>query len=346
MGLSARPAFRLLANDKDITAAVQDRFSSLRVTDEAGLQSDLFEIVLADHLLPAIALPPSGAELTLWLGYGDRLARMGLYICDEFELSGWPAQLTIRGRAAPYDGTKQGKTSLQTQKSRSWAKGTRLADMVATIAKEHNLAATTAPALRGIVLTHWDQTEESDISFLVRVAARYDAIVKPANGKLVVAKRGESKTASGLALPVVTIRPGDVGSYNMTMAKRDASGTVVAYWQNKRGAKREQISMGDGEPVRRLRNYYPTQDAAREAAQTEYNKRLRGEHKLTLSMAGRTDLQAEGRLVLTDDFRPGVAGEWLTTRVEHSLDKSAGYSCSVEAEKPNQPENEAENEAD
>jgi len=77
MGL--RPVYRLLANQTDITNTIRRRLISLRYTDEAGLDSDVLEIVLADNEPDhPIEIPPTGAELELFLGYDDMAERIGL----------------------------------------------------------------------------------------------------------------------------------------------------------------------------------------------------------------------------------------------------------------------------
>lgn len=332
MGL--KPAFRIIANRADITAAILDRFVSLTLTDEAGLESDTFEVTLADHdpSVP-IAMPETGAELEVFLGYDHMVQRMGLFIVDEVELSGWPGTMTIRGKAAPFSTSKDGKTDLQTQKSRSWEKGTKLGGLVAKIASEHGMEPAVSESLRGITLPHLDQTEESDISFLVRVAKRYDALAKPAGGKLVMTKRGESKSATGEELPTIAVVASQVSRWHMTLAKRDSPGTVIAYYHQARSAKKIAVEVGDGEPVRRLRHHYQDERSARDAAQAELDRRTRGEHKFSLTMPGDPLLAAESKLVAVG-FRAGVDGEWLVTRAVHSLTKSGGYQCDVEAEKP------------
>ena len=326
-----RPQYRLLANRADITATVADRFISLRYTDEAGLDSDMLEITLADHD-PArpIQLPPTGAELELSLGYDGRLQRVGLFVVDELELSGWPGQMTIRARATPFEGSKGGMSQLQSQKTRSWPKDTLLGDVVRTIAAEHKMQAVVAPEMAGIVLPHQDQMDESDLNFLVRLAKRYDGVIKPAAAKLVLAKRGQAKTASGQSIPTVRLVPGDVSDYRVSLTKRDGGGTVVAYWHATKQAKREEVKIGQGEPVLRLKRYYQAPEVARAAAQAEYDSRVRRQATLSLSMPGRIDVLAEGRLELAG-FRPGVSGAWIVTRAEHSLDDS-GYRTDIEAE--------------
>lgn len=329
-----RPEFRLLANQADITATIQDRLVSLRFTDAAGLESDVLEIVLADHdPLQPIQMPPTGAELELFLGYDGLVQRMGLFVCDEVELAGWPGEMTIRARAAPFDTSKGGKSNLQTQKTRSWPKGTKLGDMAKKIAKEHGMEAAVAKSLASIALPHIDQADESDLHFLGRVAKKYDAIVKPAGGKLVLAKKGETKSVSGEQLPAVALVPTDVSRFRVVMSKRETAGMVVAYWHAVKQAKRNEVKVGQGEPVSRLKMYYPTKEMALAAARSELQRRERGKVTVSLTLPGRTDLVAEAPLTLAG-FRDGVNGEWVITRVEHSLD-SQGYSCTVEAETPN-----------
>lgn len=333
MGLNARPEWRVWANKADITGTIKDRLIGLRYTDEAGLESDVLEIRLADHDPDRpIQIPATGAELELALGYDGELARVGVFVVDEIEISGWPGELVVRARAAPFEASRSGMTRLQTQKRRAWPKGTLLADIVRKIAAEHGLQPAVADEMAAIRLPHQDQIDESDLGFLTRLARRYDGIVKPAGGRLVLAKRGRAKSASGQEIVLVRLAPGDVSSYRVSLTRRDESGTVAAYWHATKAAKREEVQVGQGEPVTRLKRYYPTAEMARAAAQAEYDRRARRRATLSLSMPGRTDVMAEGRLDLVG-FRPGADGPWIVTRAEHSLDR-AGYSTSIEAERP------------
>jgi phage protein D len=331
---SIAPAFRVLANSTDITAQIRDRFRSLRLVDETGTTSDTLEITLADHD-PArpIAIPPTGAELEIFLGYDDQARRMGLFVCDEIELSGMPGELVIRARAAPYERSKGGKSDLQTQKTRSWPKGTTLGGMVKRIAGEHGLKPSVAPSLASIALPHTDQAHESDMNLLARLAKRYDAIAKPAGGALVFAKRGEGKSASGAELPRVTFSPSDGSDYRVTIASRDSAGTAVAYYRDTRKAQRREVTVGQGEPVVRLRMSYADAVSAENAARAEQRKRARSERTLSYSFPGRPEVAAEG-IVTMQGFREGVDGDWLITRAEHYIGPN-GYRCTIECEQPN-----------
>jgi hypothetical protein len=337
--MGVKPTFRITTNGDDITAMIRERFVSLRLVDKAGNDSDQVTLVLADHDPTApISLPAAGAELEVALGYDDSVEALGTYVVDDIELTWPPNQLRITAKAAPLAESASGEGStrlmLQTKKTRSWEAGTTLGDMVSTIAAEHGLGAAVQPAIAGTVLPHIDQVDESDMNLLTRLAADYDAIAKPAGGRLVISRRGSSRAATPEAppLPTVTLTPDRVSQGRMKLSKRQAAGSVVARWRDTDAAETMEVVVGEGEPVNRLATTYPDEAAARAAAQAELRRGQRGEQRLELTLPGDPRLMAEGRLVL-EGFREGADGEWLITSVEHQLD-DAGYRCRVQAELP------------
>ena len=124
----------------------------------------------------------------------------------------------------------------------------------------------------------------------------------------------------------------------MTISTRETAGQVVAYYHAVKEAKRHEVSVGSGEPVRRLKSYYPTQEMALAAARAELQRRQRGQQTVAINIIGSPAVLAEAPLTVAG-FRPNIDGEWLITRVTHRLDKSTGYTCDVEAEKPNSNDN-------
>ena len=182
------PAYRVLADDNDITTAIRHRLLSLRVTDEAGYQSDAVEIQLDDRS-NKIALLRKGVKLDVALGYEEiGLAAMGLFAVDEIELNGPPDAFTIRAKAADMRG------SLKQHKTRSWDQ-TTIGSLVAAIAAEHGLESRVGETLASVAIEHIDQTEESDLNLLTRLSKQYDAVAKPAGGSLlfVLARRSEKR---------------------------------------------------------------------------------------------------------------------------------------------------------
>lgn len=338
MGLTYSPSFRIEANDNDITATIADRFSGLSLSDETGFTGDTMELTLADNDDEnPVRIPPRGAELRLWLGYDGDLVPKGLFVAAEVELTDSPGTMTITARAAPYEGTPKGKTDFATQKTRSWPKDTTLGAMVRKMAAEHGMEAAVSEELASIPLPQVDQSAESDINLLVRMARRYDAIAKPAGGKLIFAKRGNAKTVSGADLPTITLERADVipGSLRMRISSRDSAGTVLAFYRDNRAAKRHMVTAGTGDPVKRIRSGFKNLAEAKAAVEAELSRRARGQYHLSFSVKGRPELTAEANLTMGVSWRDGIAGDWIVTSVRHHVDSSGGYTCDVEAEKPN-----------
>ena len=181
-----RPAYRILADQRDITDAIRDRLLSLTLTDEAGYQSDAVSLRLDDRE-GRIELPRKGAKLEVELGYEERgLAQMGLYVVDEIELAGPPDTLTIQAKAVDM------KSSLKQHKTRAWSN--TIQEIVSTIAQEHGLEPRVDSTLGAIRIPHIDQTEESDLHFITRLGQQYDAVGKPAEHYVLFVPHGQASS--------------------------------------------------------------------------------------------------------------------------------------------------------
>jgi phage protein D len=254
-----RPEFQILADQLDITARLQDRLLSLYITNEAGFRSDTVELQLDDRDAK-IEWPKHGAELDVSLGYRSTgLTAMGRYVVDEIEHANPPSRLIIRGQAIDR------QRSLYSKQTRSWS-NISSADLVTTIAAEHNLTAKVADNLADIQINHLDQIDESDGHLLTRLANHYDAIAKPASGHLLFLSRGEAQTASGQVLPVPTIPVTSIIRHRLTQAQRSKYAAVRAYWHDPTTATTAAVTAGEGEPVYSLRHPYASAEEALRAA--------------------------------------------------------------------------------
>lgn len=320
------PLFRIFANDQEITAMIRDRLLSLAVSDRAGLHTDTVEIRLDDRD-GRIELPNKGAKLNVSIGYKERgLVQMGLYTVDEIELRGPPDSLIIRAHAADM------RSTFKEHKNRAWDE-TTLGDLVATVAAEHRLEPRVADLLSTIRIPHLDQTEESDLHLLTRLARQYDAVAKPAEGVLMFVPKGEARSATGKAIPAVTISRNQTSEHRITMADRGRYKAVLAHWHNIATGRRTAVRVGEGKPVYILRHSYPDADTARAAAQGKRDALSRGLKTVSLTLKhGNPLLLAEVKLTLSG-FRTGVDGDWVATQVDHELSDS-GYHTRVEAETP------------
>ena len=319
------PAFALTADDADITAKIADRLVRITVTDEAGFKSDALTVKV-DNRDFAVAVPPKGAALDLSLGYEGELTKIGRFIVDEVASSGGSAAtLTIKAKAA--DMLK----GLKARRTRSWTaeegKET-IGAIVEAIATEHGLTARVAEALASVEVApipyaQIDQTNESDLHFLTRLAKQYDAVAKPAFGHLIFVPRGEAKAASGAAIPAHTLKETDVTTWAARAPERGKYKSVRAHWINPQTQEREFVTGGEGSPVHTLRHGYAGADEAQAAADSRLQALERGGSTLSMSLPGKPTLAAEGRV--TFETRDTLAaGDWIVTRAEHELLPGSG----------------------
>lgn len=323
------PMFRILASSIDITSTIQSRLIDLRTTDEAGLKSDTCTLTLDDRD-GNIELPRHGAQLEIWLGYQQTgLSKIGTYFVDETTISGFPQTMQISAKAADFTGEASG--DIKEQKTRHFD-AISLGDLVKTIAGEHGLIAKTAADLAGIVYPHIDQTAESNIHLLTRLANEHNALAKVTNDCLIFARAGECKAISGVDLSTIVINKVNVSDYRASITDRGAYKSVTATWHDKATAKNYNVSTSTEKPVFILRHTYESEEAAIKAAKAKLESLTQGTNTVEISLAlGNPSLFAESPLKL-EGFRPGVSEvTWFCTRVEHSFSNS-GFKTSLSGE--------------
>lgn len=329
------PSCMVIANGEDITGLLmgytsdnQARLIRLTINDQRGYESDMLTIVLSDTD-SKVAKPPKGAELDVYLGYaGESLHYKGKYIVDEIAHSGPPDQLTITAKAADM---LQG---LKVKRTRSWD-NTTLGAIVRQIASEQNLIAAIGAEFDSVSIAHIDQVNESALHFLTRLGKQHDAIVKPAAGRLLFVKRGASTSASGAALPLTTIPRTDSSDHHYVEKGRDEYTGVRAYWHDIRKSRRNGVVIGSQVRLKTLSGTFASADLARQAAQAEYDRQLREESELSITLQhGKPELIAEIR-ILPQGFRSYIDREWVAAEIVHELSSDSGLSSTIRAELPN-----------
>lgn len=334
------PDYRILADAADdqdyaadVTARIRDRLLSLEIVDEAGLKSDALQLVLddRDHRL---IVPRKGVELRCYLGFRETgLFDMGVFVVDEVEFSGPPAQMTIRAKAVALEDsvTASGLTAnLKAERSRSWH-GVRLGAVVETIAAESGYAAAVDDSLADVWIPHVDQTFESDLNFLSRLAFAFDAFFKPAGGRLLFIEAGRS--VDGLAVvPIHGPRSSDlivdtVIDWRLSLPERQEFGRVIASYFDAASAQWVEVVAGAEGVARTLPEPYPDEEQAARAATAELSRIQRARASGSMTLGGNPLLMAE-TIVVCDGFRPELNGEWLVERAQHTLDDQ-GYRTSI-----------------
>jgi phage protein D len=271
--------------------------------------------------------------LRVSLGWSDTgVIDKGSFTVDEVEHAGAPDVLTIRARSASM--TKEMGERIE----RSWH-GETLGAIIRKIAGKHSLKPAIADALSKVLIAHIDQTHESDMSFLTRLAKRYDAVMNVKDSNLLFMPIGHGTTASGKKLESIELTRASGDSHRYHVAERENYAGVRAHYHATGRAKRKSVVVGgeNNHSIKVLPETYATEAEARAAATAELNRTKRCQATLDYTLAlGRPDLYPELPVYLSG-FKPQVDDEsWLVKRVKHSVG-DGGFTTSLELEMRDDP---------
>ena len=133
------------------------------------------------------------------------------------------------------------------------------------------------------------------------------------SGRLVVVKKGAGKSASGLDMPTLIVKPGlNALSYHVSRQDKPKQKRVKATYFDRNTAKRKEVESDASEegPDYLLREPYQGEDEAKEAAKAQDLKR--GEAKATFEIDGNPHARAEA-YVIVSGVRTMVDGVWRAT---------------------------------
>ncbi|MBG6242230.1 MAG: phage late control D family protein [Candidatus Symbiopectobacterium sp. Dall1.0] len=341
------PAFNVTLGGKSLTA-LSDRLMSLSLTDNRGFDADQLTISL-DDTDGLLGLPSRGAEIALSIGWlGEPLIYKGRYTVDEVAHEGPPDVLNITARSADF------RDEFNVKREVSWHDVT-VERVVSAIAHRYGLKAQISDMLMNIEVDHADQTQESDMSFLTRMAEMLGAIATVKNGALLFILPGGGVTASGKALPSASITRSSGDGHRFRIADRDAYTGVRAYWldlnvgkkkkvsvkprKTKTKPKKEKSSSREGEymegaagNVYVLRKTYQNETAAKREAAAKWQQLQRGAAEFSITLArGRADLYPEMHVTVIG-FKAEIDNQaWIISRAEHVIDGS-GFTTRLELE--------------
>lgn len=334
MGLTDfRPLVRLRINGVPISGFMFSQLSSVRVTDASGFVSDTAEITFANvSPVSRFVMPRPGAEIEIELGYLGQFRHMGLYIADEVEESSPPRAITVVCRAKPQGETQSGYAPIHQQKTRSWEDGLTVGDIVSTIAGDNGLTPGVTASVASIIPGHIDQIDESDLSMLTRIALIHDLVAKPAGGVLFIGRKAEGIKASGQLTPTIPLLQADVTRWAMRRSLGEATGTVIATYRDLEAGEDVEVEIGDGEPVRRLRQRFRSKQEARAVADAEARRAGRTKETLEIEMPGNPIVVAQGKITPID-FSSASSGAWVVETATHEVSE-AGFRTMLQANRP------------
>lgn len=339
------PAFSIRQGEKVLTE-LSDRVISISLTDNRGFDADQLTLEL-DDTDGSVALPPRGAELSFWLGWmGEALVYKGVYTVDEVAHDGPPDRITVTARSADF------REEFNVKREVSWHDVT-VERVVSAIAKRYGLTPQISDLLMDVEIDHADQTQESDMSFLTRMAEMLGAIATVKNGNLLFIVPGGGFTTSGKAIPSIAITRSSGDRHRFRVADRDAYTGVRAYWLDLNYGKKKKVSVRRRATTKKkdksssregdyiegaegnvfiMRKTFQNEEAARRAAAAKWQQLQRGAAEFSITLArGRAELYPEMHATVIG-FKADIdALDWIISKVQHDVD-SNGFTTQLNFE--------------
>ncbi len=344
--LSRVPAFSILMGGKALTQ-LDPRIISLELTDNRGFEADELTIAIDDSD-GLIELPPRGAELSVSLGWqGEPLVYKGVYTVDEVAHSGPPDRLELTARSADF------RDEFNVKREVSWHDVT-VERIVSAIARRYKLTPVISGQLMSAEIDHADQTQESDMSFLTRMADLLGAIATIKNGSLLFILPGGGVSANGKALPQFAITRSSGDRHSFRIADRDAYTGVQAYWLDLEFGKKKKVTVkerkkktenkprsstregdyiaGEDGNVFVLRTTFNNETAAQRAAAAKWQQLKRGAAEFNITLAyGRAGLYPEMHGTVSGFKTDMNNQDWIIAKATHTIDEG-GFKTQLELE--------------
>ncbi|MEL6503502.1 MAG: contractile injection system protein, VgrG/Pvc8 family [Pseudomonadota bacterium] len=301
----------------------------ISITDNAGGTSDKLELTFARS---GFTRPPkAGDKVDVAFGYVETgVVSMGIFTIDK------PRSTLAKdgGRQISITATSADMTSkLKEPRNEGYEKRT-VKDVVGKIAGRNGLSPVIDGELAAIELPQADQTQESDMHFLSRLARDVGASFKITDGRLIFMTRRSGKVASGAGKISHILAPTDILMASWEGGERAAFGKVQAAWHDKAKAKREieEVSVGEGDTTKVLKRTYATKVQAKKAAEAEGKDGQAAKETMEVEIVGNPFIRAEHQVELPL-LEPEYAGLWIAQKHLHRVGKGTGFRGTLSLER-------------
>ena len=313
---------------------LNERLVSWVHTDASGIESDKIQLIIDIDGLEG--LPSLGGRIGFRVGYQETgLFDKGVFVITQRKPSLYPLQLSLTAMSAPL--SVGDETGFRQRRSASYGPIT-LGALFRQLTMKHGFSPRVAPELESKKIDHIDQSNETDMGFLTRVAAIYFAVTKPIKGLYVLALRGQLTSISGKPVTEVVLsvtknnRPGDPAFISAVLDEKAQSkyqGCVTTWWDSAAGKQRT-FQLGVA-PFKTLPRRCQNEDQAKAAAEGELRRLEREAFTLTITCPGHPDLAAEGVIHLDATWPKIMQGRWSVTILTASGSRAESYQCTLVA---------------
>ena len=322
---------KVLYNAKDISEDIAGYLKSVSYNDVMSGYADDVSLTLEDmaELWESDWLPEKGATLTIsiitqnWMAEDEEEKQLdlGMFEIDEIEMTGLPHEVKIKAVSVPDNNTLRG-----VERNRSWEKtklSAILGDVAAGAGMEAYYSVDDDPEL-----DRAEQTEESDLAFLLRLCKDAGFALKISDGKIIVFDEAEYEQKE----PVVTIhREGSgVKNYQIQSKTRNTYRACRVKYMNTRTGDNIDYTFTPDESkkgkVLQVNEQVESIAAAEKLAKKKLHEKNCEETTIGLTLMGSFDLLA-GNTVMLKGFH-AFDGKYIITKGSHSI--GGGYSLSVD----------------
>jgi phage protein D len=331
MTLGFTPAVEIYGSN---AALLNQRLISWEHIDAAGIESD--QLTLTVDLEGLDGLPNLGGRIGLKVGYREtEMVDKGQFKVTRLTPTLFPFRLTLVATAAPF--SKDDETGFKQRRTASHGP-TTLGGLFRELVSRHGFSPRVAPDVSLIRIEHIDQTNETDMGFLTRLAAKYNVVAKPYDQIYVLARPGQTKSLSGKVLANVILsvtsnnRPGDHAFVSATLeeAARAQNQGCITRWLDTATGILQEVKTGLS-PYKILRQHQPSEADAIAVGEGEVRKMLRQKYKVKITCPGDPRLAAEGLVLLDDSWPDFMRGRWSIDKVTASGSRENSYRCLIDA---------------
>jgi len=298
------PAFKIIANNKDITNSIKKNLISVSIKDEIANQADEATIEVTGK----VARPKYADELKLYLGYGDNLVFVGLFL----------VQTTVRKNNYGLKIFATGVNYSSTLKQRRDITYEKLSmkDICSQIAKRNSLKLKCD--FDDIYFMSLAQQNESDLHFLNRMSRELNAIFNIKNDTLVFRKKIKNDKKND-ELPHYEIDINNCEYVSIKHSNKTFYKCAKAIWHDTKENKVMQVLAGSGSPVYVFRGNFKNASEAKAKAEAKLQIINQGIVSGTLTIPGEI-VFAGGVLKLKNSLEDD--GEYQIRKVEHTFDEN------------------------
>ncbi|MFC4102906.1 phage late control D family protein [Paenibacillus xanthanilyticus] len=321
-------------NGKDITAELQRYLLGFTYTDNYAGQLDDLQIDLDDRerLWQSTWSPAAGDTIDAriktinWRGPNEfAFLPCGKFDVDSGTLSGPPDRYQLRALSLP-----AGSSASRERRTRAWEK-VKLKTLAADIAKSARLVllyeATDNPLYDRV-----EQTDQTDLMFLLEQCAREGIAIKVTNGKLVLFDEAEYEGRS----PIATLQRNEATSYSFEWSTVDAAyrACELTYTDSKNKTLKVTYTPPDAPqkgPVLRVRDSASSEAEALRVARKRLREQNKNYGRASLALPGDTRMAA-GSTITTSGWGR-FDGKYIIERAKHTIGGAGAYTTDIEIRK-------------